>query len=286
MTKLPFTTPSVAFGLASFTATASGIHPRTSRSSISCLKNMPDPKSSTSARLSPRGNPRTLRSPAERGQDLRSQTPVRTAAVSRRCITSPTNTPLVRPLTGKIIPQGRGNGTRGRGRGRAQQPRRFYCLFHGEDCAHPTRDCPETKATRDRMSRPQPTNNLRVVAHTYQHLPQPYNHDPAQHPPNHAYQHHQEVQIIPPPLPPSHPHQPNIHHPNHPQAPKQEDFADQPYRGVIHMITRGVQRRLRHEATEEGPLPQHQPRRRHRSSRANEVVPCAVDLRRQRCRPA
>jgi hypothetical protein len=33
-------------------------------------------------------------------------------------------------------PQGRGNGTRGRGRGRAQQPRRFYCMFHGEDCAH------------------------------------------------------------------------------------------------------------------------------------------------------
>jgi hypothetical protein len=65
------------------------------------------------------------------------------------------------------------------------------------------------------------------------------NHDPAQHPPNHAYQHHQEVQIVPPPLPPPHPHQPNIHHPNHPQAPKQEDFADQPYHGVIHMITGG-----------------------------------------------
>jgi hypothetical protein len=31
----------------------------------------------------------------------------------------------------------------------------------------------------------------------------------------------------------------NIHHPNHPQAPKQEDFADQPYHGVIHMITGG-----------------------------------------------
>jgi hypothetical protein len=96
------------------------------------------------------------------------------------------------------------------------------------------------KATRDKMSRAQPADNPRVVAHTYQHhLPQPYNHSPAQHPPNHAYQHHQEVQIVPPPLLPPHPHQPNIHHPNHPQAPKQEDFADQPYRGVIHMITRG-----------------------------------------------
>jgi hypothetical protein len=80
------------------------------------------------------------------------------------------------------------------------------------------RDCPETKATRDRMSWAQLADNPRVVAHTYQHhLPQPYNHGPAQHPPNHAYQHHQEVQIVPPPLQPPHPHQPNIHHPNHPK---------------------------------------------------------------------
>jgi hypothetical protein len=135
-----------------------------------------------------------------------------------------------------VSPQGHRNGTHGRGWGRAQQPCRFYCLFHGEDCVHPTRDCPETKATRDWMSRAQPADNPRVVAHTYQQLPPPYNHGPAQHPPNHAYQHHQEVQILPPPLPPPHPQQQNIHHP---QAPKQEDFADQPYRGVIHMITGG-----------------------------------------------
>jgi hypothetical protein len=65
---------------------------------------MPDPNSSTSARSSPRGNPRTLRSPAEHGQDLRSQTPVGTAAVSSRCITLPTSTPPVSPLAVKIIP--------------------------------------------------------------------------------------------------------------------------------------------------------------------------------------
>jgi hypothetical protein len=104
MTKSPFTTPSVAFGLASSTATASGTHQRTSRSSINYLKNMPDPKNSTSARSSPRGNPRTLCNPAERGQDLRSQTPVGTAAVSSRCTTLPTSTQLVRPLAVKIIP--------------------------------------------------------------------------------------------------------------------------------------------------------------------------------------
>jgi hypothetical protein len=101
-----------------------------------------------------------------------------------------------------VSPQGRGNGTRGQGRGRAQQPQRFYCLFHGEDYAHPIRDCPETKATRDRMARAPPADNPRVVAHTYQQPLQPYNHGPAPHPPHHAYQHHQEVQIVPPPPPP------------------------------------------------------------------------------------
>jgi hypothetical protein len=89
------------------------------------------------------------------------------------------------------------------------------------------------------MAWAQPADNPRVVAHTYQQPPQPYNHGPAPHPPHHSYQHHQEVQIVPPPPPPPHPQQQNIHHHNHPQAPKQEDFADQPYRGVIHMITGG-----------------------------------------------
>jgi hypothetical protein len=114
-------------------------------------------------------------------------------------------------------PQGRGSGTRGRGQGRAQQPRIYYCLFHGEDCAHPTRDCPETKTTRDRMSRAQPADNQRVVAHTYHHHqnPQPYNNGHAQHQPNHAYPHHQEVQVVPPPPPP--PHHQNPHHQNHPK---------------------------------------------------------------------
>jgi hypothetical protein len=85
-------------------------------------------------------------------------------------------------------PQGRSNGTRGRGRGRTQQPRTFYYLFHGKDCAHPTRDCPETKATRHRMSRAQPADNQRVIAHTYHHRQQqPYNNEQIQHPPNHVY---------------------------------------------------------------------------------------------------
>jgi hypothetical protein len=65
---------------------------------------MADPKSSTSARSSPRENPKTLRSPAERGQDPRRQTPVGTAAISSRCTTSPTSTLLVRPLAAKSIP--------------------------------------------------------------------------------------------------------------------------------------------------------------------------------------
>jgi hypothetical protein len=104
MTKSPSTTPSVAFEPAFFTATASGIRPRTSRSCISYLKNMPDPKSSTSAKSSLRGNPKTLHSPAARGRGLRSQTPVGTAAISSKCTTSPTSTPLARPLAARNIP--------------------------------------------------------------------------------------------------------------------------------------------------------------------------------------
>jgi hypothetical protein len=178
MTKSPFTTPSVAFGRASSTTTASGTHQRTSRSSINYLKNMPDLKNSTSARSSHRGNPRTLRSRAERGQDLRSQTPVETASQQQVHNIANQHPAGETPRRQDYRPQGRGNGTRGRGRGRAQQPRRFYCLFHGEDCTHPTRDCPETKPTTD--SRAQLADNPRVVAHTYQHhLPQPYNHGPA-----------------------------------------------------------------------------------------------------------
>jgi hypothetical protein len=106
MIKLPSTTPSVAFGPTSSTDTASGIRPRISRSCISYLKNMPDPKSSTSAKSSLRGNPKTLHSPAARGRGLLSQTPVGTAAISSKCTTSPTSTPLARPLAARSIPPG------------------------------------------------------------------------------------------------------------------------------------------------------------------------------------
>jgi hypothetical protein len=78
--------------------------PRTSRSCTSYLKNTPNPKSSTSAKSSLRGNPKTLHSPAARGRGLRSQTPAGTAVISSRCTTSPTSTPLVRPLAARNIP--------------------------------------------------------------------------------------------------------------------------------------------------------------------------------------
>jgi hypothetical protein len=104
MTRSPSTTPSVAFAPAFFTGTASEIRPRTSRNYISYLKNTPNPKSSTSAKLSLRGNPKMLHSPAARGRELHSQTPVETAAISSRCTTSPTSTPLVTPLAARNIP--------------------------------------------------------------------------------------------------------------------------------------------------------------------------------------
>jgi hypothetical protein len=106
MTRSPSTTPSVTFESASSTATASGTRPGTSRSCISCLRNMLDPKSSTSAKSSLRGSPKTLRSPAALGQGPRRQTPAGTAAISSRCTTSPTSPPLVRPLATRSIPLG------------------------------------------------------------------------------------------------------------------------------------------------------------------------------------
>jgi hypothetical protein len=98
------TTLSVAFTSASFTATVSEIRPKTSRNYISCLKNTPNPKSSTSARLSPKGSPKMLHSPAARGRGLRSQTPVETAAINSKCTTSPTSTPLLTLLVARNIP--------------------------------------------------------------------------------------------------------------------------------------------------------------------------------------
>ena len=66
---------------------------------------MPNPKSSTSARSSRNGNPTVrLRSPAARGQGLRSQTPVETAAVSSKSTTSSTNSLLLTPLAARNIP--------------------------------------------------------------------------------------------------------------------------------------------------------------------------------------
>ena len=65
---------------------------------------MPNLKSSTSARSSHNGNPKMPRSPAARGQGLRSQTPVGMAAASSKCTTSSTNSLLLTPLAARNIP--------------------------------------------------------------------------------------------------------------------------------------------------------------------------------------
>jgi hypothetical protein len=103
MTRSPSTTPSVAFGQRPLQPLHQGC-PRTSRSCISYFKNTLDPKSSTSTKSSLRGNPKTLHSPAARGRGPRRQTPVGMAAISSRCTTSPTRTPLARPLAARSIP--------------------------------------------------------------------------------------------------------------------------------------------------------------------------------------
>jgi hypothetical protein len=104
MTRSLSTMLSLAFAPASFTATASEIRPGTSRNYISCLKNTPNPKSSTSVRLSLKGSQKMLHSPAARGRGLRSRTPDETAAINSKCITSPTSTPLLTPLVARSIP--------------------------------------------------------------------------------------------------------------------------------------------------------------------------------------
>jgi hypothetical protein len=80
--------------------------PRNLQELYQLFENTPDPKSSTSAKSSLRGNPKTLCSPAARGRGPRRQTPVGTAAISSRCTTSPTSTPPARPLAARSIPPG------------------------------------------------------------------------------------------------------------------------------------------------------------------------------------
>jgi hypothetical protein len=80
-------TPSVAFGLASCTVTASGTHPKISKSYISYSRSMSGPKSYINERSNLRGSLRTLCSLAEPGPGLRSQTLGGTATVHNRCTT-------------------------------------------------------------------------------------------------------------------------------------------------------------------------------------------------------
>jgi hypothetical protein len=244
----------MAFGLASFTATASEIHPRTSRSCISCSKNMSGQKSSTSARSSPRGNLKTLCSPAVRGRDLHRQTPVGTAVVSSRYTTSPTSTPLVRPLAAKSIPP-RSMATElvvGARDGRSSRADSTAC-----STAKTARTLQGTAQKRWRpetgcLGRNQPT----TLELSRTHINNSLNHTTTAPLNIHLTTHTHTTRRYKSYLPHSHLHTRNSQTSTTqpPQAPKQEDFTDQPYRGVIHMITGGVQRRLRHEATEEGPL--------------------------------
>jgi hypothetical protein len=138
---------------------------------------MPDEKSSTKGKSSLNERLRRLCNPAGYGSGLHIRTqPTRACPALVAQHRKPAATRRESPRRQDYpLQQGHdGNATMGRGRGRGpQQPRRFYCLFHGEDSAHPTRDCLETKATKDQLARAASTDNQRVIAHTYQ--PQQYN---------------------------------------------------------------------------------------------------------------
>jgi hypothetical protein len=89
---------------------------------------------------------------SDSGRDNRNQQQVHTIANQH-----PTRETALRQ---EYPSQGRDNSTRGRGRGQGQQPQRFYCLFHGEDCAHPTRDCRRPRTPRIEWPEPnQPTTS-------------------------------------------------------------------------------------------------------------------------------
>jgi hypothetical protein len=83
----PIHPPLGDYQLASCTVSASGTHPKTSKSYISYLRSTPDPKSYISEMSNLRGSQRTLCSPAELGPGLRSQTSVGTAEANNRCTT-------------------------------------------------------------------------------------------------------------------------------------------------------------------------------------------------------
>jgi hypothetical protein len=210
--------PSAVFGLASCTVIVSGTCPSIYKSSTNCSRSMLGLKSSICTKSNLRGSPRTfLHSPSELGiiatrlhqhkvESQKSSISTQSDSSRDNCNQQQVHTIANQHPTEETAhhqgypPQGRGNSTRGRGRVRALQPGRIYCLFHDEDCVHPTRDCPETKATKDRMARAQLANNQRVVVHTYhpqQHHQQPYHNEQVQHQPNRAYHHHQEVQVLP-----------------------------------------------------------------------------------------
>jgi hypothetical protein len=82
----------------SYKVIASGTHPRIYKSYTNYLRSTLGPKSFINARLSLKGSPRTLRSPAEPGPGQRSQTPAGTTTIIIMCTTLPTSSLPERPL--------------------------------------------------------------------------------------------------------------------------------------------------------------------------------------------
>jgi hypothetical protein len=277
MTKSPSTTPSAAFGLASFTATASGIRPRTSRSCISYLKNMPDPKSSTSAKSSLKGNPKTLHSPAARGRGLRSQTPVETTAISNKCTTSPTSTPLARPLAARNNPPRAAGTELAVGAGDVRSSRADFTA-----CST-VKTVPTKPETAQRRRPPETGSHGRNQSTTLElsrtHISNPLRHTSTAplriHRTTHTNTTRKYNSYLPTSTPATTKHPP-------PPCPKARGLRRSAVSQSHSYDHWGVQRRFRHEAAETGPLPHHQPRRHHRSGRTDEVVPCAANLRRPR----
>jgi hypothetical protein len=233
MTTSQSITPSAVFGLVSYTIIASGTHPRIYKSYTDYLRSTPGPKSSINARPSLSGSPRTLRSPAKPGPGQRSRLqPGQPQSSSGAQHCQPAVSRRNHPSSGIPPP-----GSRQRHKGKRSwtdttaaqillfvSRRRLHSPNNGlsGDQGHQRQNVQSTTGRQPEGSSahipstttlPQRAN----PASTQPRLPAPRGPGPTTPPPHHQ----------------------NPPHHHHPQAPKQEDFTEPPYQGVIHMITRG-----------------------------------------------
>jgi hypothetical protein len=211
--------------------------PKTCKSYINYSKSMPGLRSSTREKSSHNENPRTLHSPAGHGSVLHNRTQADQIVTSPKCTPSLINSRLEIPLVAMSTLRNRAKATIEAEVEAESHDSEGSTAFSMVKTQHiplgialkprpPRIEWPEINRLTIKELAPIPTIPKQYHQHQF------HNEHYHPHQQNHnMYQQHQEIQPLPPPPP---------HHQNPPPpASKQEDFADQPCQGVIHMITRG-----------------------------------------------